>query len=207
MSMQEVRERLLDAGLRLFTAEGFDAVSVERLRKAAGVSNGSFFHAWPTKAALAAALLARTVGRYQEAVLAGLALGPGAAGARGAVRAKLAWVDAHRDEARFMMDDARGAWFALAAPRLDELNRAFNAALLDWARAAGGPAAALPVETLAPILLGPANMACRMWLAGLKPDTASPLDLAPALEAAAARALALPDPHPDPLPGPRAAPD
>jgi hypothetical protein len=39
-----VKDRLLDNALTRFADEGFDAVSVDKVRTAAGVSNGSFFH-------------------------------------------------------------------------------------------------------------------------------------------------------------------
>lgn len=192
MTTHDVKDILLAAALPLFVSEGYDAVSVERLRRAAGVSNGSFFHAFPNKPALAAALLGDCVAGYQRAVLAGLEGGATAAeGVSGAVAAKLDWVESRGAEARFMLDDARAAWFALAAPRLDRLNAAFGARLAAWRapHEAAGTLRPVSPEAFAAILLGPANMACRMWLQGLRPDLERPGALREELAEAARRAL------------------
>ena len=72
MIQASVRDRLLDAALALFVAEGYDSVSVDRVRKTAAVSNGSFFHLFQSKADLAAELLISCVLTYQRHVVAAL---------------------------------------------------------------------------------------------------------------------------------------
>lgn len=47
------RDRILEAATNLFLAQGVDSTSVAELCRAAGVSNGSFFHHFPTKEELA----------------------------------------------------------------------------------------------------------------------------------------------------------
>lgn len=192
MSIPDVKEKLLAAALRLFVAEGYDDVSVDRLRRAAGVSNGSFFHAFPSKPALAAALLADCVEDYQRAVLAGLGEGETAGeGLAGAVGAKLDWVEDHPARARFMLDDARAAWFALAAARLARLNADFAAGAEAWRapHLASGALRPVSAEAFRAVLLGPANIACRMWLQGLRPELDRPLSLKAELAEAARLAL------------------
>ena len=51
------RERLLDAADRLMWARGYEAVGVAELCAEAGAPRGSFYHWWPSKQALAAAML------------------------------------------------------------------------------------------------------------------------------------------------------
>lgn len=57
------RRRILDAAERLVIENGFSATSVDAVLAAAGASKGSFFHHFPTKDALARAL----VDRYADA--------------------------------------------------------------------------------------------------------------------------------------------
>ncbi|OBK41679.1 TetR family transcriptional regulator [Mycobacterium sp. 1245111.1] len=53
----EVRKRLLAAGLDLIHAQGFAASGVKEITDAAGVPKGSFYAYFPSKEALAAAIL------------------------------------------------------------------------------------------------------------------------------------------------------
>lgn len=52
-------ERILDAAERLFTRYGYDKTAVEEIAREAGVSKGAIYLHWPSKAALAEALLER----------------------------------------------------------------------------------------------------------------------------------------------------
>jgi TetR/AcrR family transcriptional repressor of nem operon len=51
------RERLLDAADRLMWLKGYEAVGVAELCEVAGAPRGSFYHWWPSKQALAVAML------------------------------------------------------------------------------------------------------------------------------------------------------
>lgn len=53
------RERLLDAAERLVLSHGFAGTSVDAILAEAGVTKGAFFHHFPSKAALAHALVER----------------------------------------------------------------------------------------------------------------------------------------------------
>ena len=55
------RSRLLDAAATVFLAHGYAAASMDMVRQAAGVSNGSLYHHFPSKALLADALYAHTL--------------------------------------------------------------------------------------------------------------------------------------------------
>lgn len=184
------RQKLIDHALPLFVEQGYDAVSVEKLRKAAGVSNGSFFHSFATKAELAAALLLACIADYHAAILCVLSEGPPpAAGVAAMVAAHLSWVDRNRLKAQFMLAEARAAWVAEAAQQIGSENAAFSAAIETWRGplVARGTMHAMPGEVFLAQWIGPANLLCRMWLAGRLPGPLSRFETD--LAAAAQRAL------------------
>ena len=53
----QTRERLLDAGLDLLVARGYNAVGVQEIASAAGVPKGSFYNHFPSKEAFALEVL------------------------------------------------------------------------------------------------------------------------------------------------------
>jgi hypothetical protein len=137
-------------------------------------------------------LLVACVKDYQECAAAGLSDTPNAAEGVGAiVRSHLRWVHRNRSKARFMVDQARSAWFAQAAGRLKTHNAAFVGAIDRWRSPllARGQLRPMPIEVFMAMLIGPANLLCRMWLTGLKPSSISPLRFEQELVEAARRAL------------------
>src|ERR1700761_5312508 len=56
-SSQNVRERLLEAGVQTFSKSGFNGCSVQDITEAAGVPKGSFYNHFESKEALGAAAL------------------------------------------------------------------------------------------------------------------------------------------------------
>jgi len=62
-------DRIAEAALRLFTVQGYAGASMEQVRRAAGVSNGSLYQHFPSRADLAARLLVEGMGRSQQVVL------------------------------------------------------------------------------------------------------------------------------------------
>lgn len=190
METGDNRTFLLNAALHLFAGKGFDAVSVEAIRREAGLSNGSFFHLYPSKAALAADLLVTSVSAYQAALLAPLEKQPDAAtGVAAIISAKLDWVSENPERARFMLGEARAAWFALASGRLQALNDRFRDRIEAWRRPleAAGALHPAPIDIFVATLVGPANLIARHWASGLRAD---PLEThAAGLIEAARRAL------------------
>ncbi len=57
MQALTTRERLLQAGLALMLSKGYAATTVDEICAAAGVSKGSFYHAFPSKEDLGLAIL------------------------------------------------------------------------------------------------------------------------------------------------------
>lgn len=75
---EAMRGRLLDAGLELFAARGVDGVSVGAIAAAAGCSKGLLYHYFPTKQALAEAVLRRWLAEVHELAAAAAAAAEGA---------------------------------------------------------------------------------------------------------------------------------
>jgi AcrR family transcriptional regulator len=61
------RREIFDAAMALFERQGFDAVTVEAICEAADVARGTFFHHFPTKAALLYELSDRVAAEFAEA--------------------------------------------------------------------------------------------------------------------------------------------
>ena len=87
------RDRVLDAAARVFIEHGYWGASMEQVRQAAGVSNGSLYHHFPTKSQLADALYVQTLHDFHAQLLAPIARSTSAeAGVKGMVRAHINWV-------------------------------------------------------------------------------------------------------------------
>jgi AcrR family transcriptional regulator len=63
---QEIRGRLMDAALRLFREQGYDAATVEKIATAADVAKGTFFNYFQTKDAILPALAERRVQQIED---------------------------------------------------------------------------------------------------------------------------------------------
>jgi AcrR family transcriptional regulator len=186
------RARLENKALKLFVAEGYDAVSVDRIRQVANISNGSFFHAFANKSELAAELLVACVKDYQDYMLARIDRDRSADdGIETIVSGYLHWVHENQLKARFMVDQGRSEWFALAAERIAKLNRNFNQRIETWRQphVDSGALVAVSGDVFLALAIGPAQTICRMWLSGLKRDRKSVLHYEADLVAAAKRAL------------------
>src|SRR6187402_989921 len=97
------KSRLLDAAARVFLAHGLAASSMDMVRQEAGVSNGSLYHHFPTKARLADALYAHTLRDFHAALLVPVAGRASAqTGVKGMVRAHVDWVMRHPEGARLL---------------------------------------------------------------------------------------------------------
>lgn len=87
------REKLLGAAENVFLAHGYSGASLEQVRQAAGVSNGSLYHHFPTKARLADALYVDILIDFHADLLGAISGKPDAeVGVRRLVRAYIAWV-------------------------------------------------------------------------------------------------------------------
>lgn len=183
-------QSIRQAALVLFEAGGVEETSVAAICRAAGVSNGSFFHAFATKDALAGDLYLSALETYHAAVLKPLARQPTSHdGIRALVRAHVMWVVKEKASARFIFEQARAQWLdGMREPQAQE-NAAFLAALNAWRQplVENGTLRAVPDAIFVSQLIGPAQLICRGWLAGR--TGVSPRSLVPELAEAACRAL------------------
>ncbi|MFT4264713.1 MAG: TetR family transcriptional regulator [Nocardioides sp.] len=132
------RESLLDAAERLVERNGFAATSVEMVLSEAGSSKGAFFHHFPSKRALAHAL----VERYVAADLGTLAGGLEAvAGERDPVARLLRFLDHFIGRAEALTSESACLYIAVLVEQdlLDEENSAqVQRAVLGWRVAVSG---------------------------------------------------------------------
>ena len=163
------RERILKSALVLFEAQGVDGTTVADIRKAAEVSNGSFFHAFPNKEALAIALYLTILEDYHAHMTAELYAETSAKeGISVLIRAHVAWVMDNKPAAHFLFDQARTEWLREGNAELRDRNEAFRDGLARWyiPRMSDGSLKRLPPEVLISQIIGPAQILCRRWLAG-----------------------------------------
>jgi AcrR family transcriptional regulator len=69
------RDLLLDCALKLFASRGYDAVGVQEIVEAAGVTKPTLYHYFGSKRGLLEALLGQYFGRLNEQIRAGAAYG------------------------------------------------------------------------------------------------------------------------------------
>ena len=127
------RSRLLNAAAQVFLEHGFGAASMDLVRQQAGVSNGSLYHHFPTKAQLADALYAQTL-RDFHAVLVQPILGRASAqsGVKGMVRAYVEWVMANPGLARLLHELRRSGDLAGGPGEWEQANAEGFAVLQEW---------------------------------------------------------------------------
>src|SRR3954451_25170140 len=137
--MERTADRVLAAALPLFVAHGYAGASLERVRKDAGVSNGSLYHHFPRRADLAARLLNDGMRQCQDAIVAVLSGDhPAEQVVRSAVAEQLSWVERRADVARWVFSDLPDEVLLAAEPDLGEDARRYAVAVGDWLEALGG---------------------------------------------------------------------
>src|SRR5436190_4577808 len=187
------REDLLAAGLAVFDREGFEGATVAAIRSGARASNGSFFHFFGSKKALAGTLFLELLQHYHAAVLA--AVDPSLSARDGIgrlIRAHLDWVVNNRREARYLFEISRSEWTEAVrdgqrtqSSRLAEGIERWRVPLI-----ARGDLLPMPSMVFFSQVIGPAQIFCRAWLSGR--DRADPRHQADLLIACAIRALVVP---------------
>lgn len=189
----DTRQALLDAALEAFDRLGYDRATVAQVREAAGVSNGSFFHFFGSKDALAAALFLQALQDYHAAMAQALTPAPSAAdGIAQLVQCHVGWVVTQRRQARFLFEQVRADWLAVLRAEQAASNEAFRAAIDRWRQPLvdAGRLLPLPASVFIAQLIGPAQILCRAWLSGRQ--ATSPAVHTTELVAAACRALLAP---------------
>jgi AcrR family transcriptional regulator len=162
-------DRLLAVALPLFVAHGYAGVSLERVRREAGVSNGSLYHHFPRRADMAARLLTEGMRSCQQDITDVLAVhAPAEQVIRMVVVAHMRWVEEHANVARWVYSDLPDEVLLAAEPQLSEDSRRYVDALDGWLRQQAEEGALMrPSFGIAHALwLGPAQEFARHWLRG-----------------------------------------
>jgi AcrR family transcriptional regulator len=157
------RERLLGAALQRIEAEGLVAVSLDQIRREAGVSVGALYHHFADKTALLDALFLELTEDFQAGFLADLRSHAAAdAGIEAGVRFYLGWVHRHRTGARILLAHRP------EGTALRDRNREFFAEVMSWwqTHVYYGALRALPFDLIHALWLGPAHEYTRHWLIG-----------------------------------------
>ena len=168
-SSSTTEDRVTAAALGLFGSQGYAVTSMEQVRGEADVSNGSLYHLFPSKAALAARLYCRGMIQCQDGVLDALQAASGAEeGVRGGVAFQAAWVDRHVELARLVYADWPDDVLVAAAPSLDGPSRNYVRVVDRSLRhhVAAGALIDRPFPVLHALWLGPTQEFCRQWLRG-----------------------------------------
>ena len=65
MKQEDTKQKILDKALELFSARGYDSVSVDQIAKAVGIKAPSLYNHFPGKQAIFDALVESTAARYE----------------------------------------------------------------------------------------------------------------------------------------------
>src|SRR5262249_61218622 len=100
----DTRTRILDAALACFLEVGYEQTTIARIRARSGVSNGTLFHRFPTKEAIADALYVESIADFQGGLWRVLAQRPRSlrAAGRGTVGHPIEWIRANAERARVL---------------------------------------------------------------------------------------------------------
>lgn len=168
------RERILEAARRLFFARGFDQTSVAEICKVSGVSNGSLFHHFRTKEALALEVFVEVRRAYWEYVLTGMeACADVSDAADASIRAAFAFQRENPDAFAFMLENSSAHWVLQQNSMLRDLNADFSERAMRWAapHVMAGRLPLLSVHTFGALIFGLPQWIAREARAGLSvPD-------------------------------------
>ena len=190
MEVQPTKIRLLDAAAVVFLEHGFAAASMDMVRQQAGVSNGSLYHHYPSKAQLAQALYAHTLRDFHAVVLAPItARATARSGVTGIIRAYIEWVIAHPERAR-LLHEMRRSGAVERSGEVGDANADALGTLRSWIaqRVEVGDMRDLPFGVWMAVVFAPALALTGRWVTQPTP-TVAPKERA-ALEHAAWMAVA-----------------
>ena len=126
------RDRILAAATDLFLAAGVENVSVAEVCRAAGVSNGSFFHHFPSKEELALEITLALRREYWDRVLAAMESRKDAMkGIEGAIRAAFAYQKEFPDRYRLSRSDD-APWMRGNEQRVRDDNAPYRGRAAQW---------------------------------------------------------------------------
>ncbi|MFF8289157.1 TetR/AcrR family transcriptional regulator [Streptomyces sp. NPDC016309] len=162
---------LLDAALRVYSAEGERGVTVAAVTRTSGVSLGSLYHHFGSIDGLVAALTHRWLGRLlEELATALLGADSARAGVRALVEAYLGFVREHRAAALLLHSSTADRHGMARGQELRDTQEARLSAFAQWIqpRVESGELAPLPLPLIESLALGPVVAVARRWLSGIE---------------------------------------
>jgi AcrR family transcriptional regulator len=169
-NQSDTRRRILDAALTCFLEAGYEQTTVARIREHSGVSNGTLFHRFPTKEAIADALYLESMASFQDGLWRLLARRPRSlrAAVRGTIAHQIEWIEANIDRARFVYTRGTLDVDSPGSAELEAMNRRLAAAYQAWLTPLieRGRVRATSMLVLNAIVTGPTHSIARRWLAG-----------------------------------------
>jgi AcrR family transcriptional regulator len=145
------------------------ATTIEDIRAKSGASIGSIYHHFRSKENLAATLYVEGLRDYQAGILKALRRCRSAdTGIRAVVAYHLAWIRGHANWARYLLQMREAGFMTAAEEAIRELNRGFLRDVDAWFEpyVRSGAVIRLPPGLFTAIVLGPAQMFARNWVAG-----------------------------------------
>lgn len=190
MDPSSTKARLLEAATQVFLTQGFAAASMDLVRQEAGVSNGSLYHHFPTKAQLADALYAQLLRDMHTALFVQLGPRVGAQnGVKALIRGYVQWVVQRPGGARLLHELRRTGALAETGEWTQANAEGFGR-LAEWidTKTAAGEMRELPFPVWNAVVFGPAIALTPGWVS--KPEPAVAPKVRAALEHAAWLAVA-----------------
>ena len=191
MDPTPTRDKLLEAAAAVFIEHGYWGASMDQVRLAAGVSNGSLYHHFPTKAELADALYVETLHDFHAHLLAPIQRKCTAeAGIKGMVRAHVQWVLKNPGRASLLHTLRREGDVTEASEGVAAANAKAFSVLRQWVRqhVEAGGMRDVPFHVWMALVFGPAMSLTQRWVKEGPKDV--PPKVRTALEHAAWRAVA-----------------
>jgi AcrR family transcriptional regulator len=164
------REKVLEVALELFSTRGYSATTIEDVKLRSEVSVGVIYHHFGSKEGIAGALYVQSLHDFQRGLVAAIARSEASAerAVKAAVGYHLAWIDANRARAGFML--RRRETEVTNANRSDvrKLNHRLSADVEIWyrPRVDAGEIRDLPLPLLYSIWFGPTQEYARSVLDG-----------------------------------------
>jgi AcrR family transcriptional regulator len=163
------RTEILDAALASFIARGVDGMTIADIRARARATTGSVYHFFASKDAIVGALYLELLREYHDDLNEHLRRHTTARGlVRGFVERYLAWVERRPDAARYLLEARRTKAIATVEEEITAVTasrlRAVAALMRPWIEA--GELQRLRADVYLPIMVGPAEVYARTWLAG-----------------------------------------
>ncbi|MFT7838923.1 TetR/AcrR family transcriptional regulator [Saccharothrix sp. BKS2] len=152
------RQAVLDAALELVAEGGLGAVTISALTARSGVSNGSVYHHFGSRAGLFAVLYGESFAHCVDALTPALGAGDAEQAVRAVVARYLGWVVGNPGRARFLYAAPRSADPAVKLAAFEPVARWFAD------RMAAGELRAVPLWALDPVVMGPAHECARRYL-------------------------------------------